>query len=82
MDRKFFVDRNGSLRTITWKDDDDDDEDDDDDDLFTVKNSKIKCGVNFVTYSLFYLEIITISQMFWPRKNHKTAISVQHTENK
>ena len=25
MDEKFYVDRNGSLRTITWKDDDDDD---------------------------------------------------------
>ena len=28
MDRKLYVDRNGSLRTITWKDDDDDDDDD------------------------------------------------------
>ena len=27
MDGKFYVDRNGSLRTITWKDDDDDDDD-------------------------------------------------------
>ena len=26
---KFYVDRNGSLRTITWKDDDGDDDDDD-----------------------------------------------------
>ena len=25
MDGKFYVDHNGSLRTITWKDDDDDD---------------------------------------------------------
>ena len=24
MDGKFYVDRNGSLRTITWEDDDDD----------------------------------------------------------
>ena len=28
MDGKFYVDCNGSLRTITWKDDDDDDDDD------------------------------------------------------
>ena len=26
MDGKFYVDGNGSLRTITWKDDDDDDQ--------------------------------------------------------
>jgi hypothetical protein len=26
MDRKFYVDLNGSLRTITWKNDDDDDD--------------------------------------------------------
>ena len=30
MDGIFYVDRNGSLRTNTWKDDDDDDDDDDD----------------------------------------------------
>ena len=28
MDWKLYVDPNGSLRTITWKDDDDDDDDD------------------------------------------------------
>jgi len=32
MDGKFYVDHNGSLRTINWKDDDDDDDDDNDDD--------------------------------------------------
>ena len=32
MDGKFYVDHNGSLRTINWKDDDDDDDNDDDDD--------------------------------------------------
>ena len=31
MDEKFYVDRNGSLRSITWKDDDDDDDEDVDD---------------------------------------------------
>ena len=28
MDENFYVDRNGSLRTITWKNEDDDDDDD------------------------------------------------------
>ena len=28
MDGTFYVDRNGPLRTITWKNDDDDDDDD------------------------------------------------------
>ena len=32
MDGKFYVDRNTSLRTITWKDEDEDDDEDDDDD--------------------------------------------------
>ena len=38
MDGKFYVDRNSSLRTITWKDDDDDD---DDDDYFKVTFIKV-----------------------------------------
>ena len=30
MDEKFYVEPNGSLRNISWKDDDDDDDNDDD----------------------------------------------------
>ena len=39
MDGKFYVDRNGSLRTITWKDDDDDDDD---------NEKKISSGTGFL----------------------------------
>ena len=42
MDGKFYVDRNGSLRTITWKEEEDDDDDDDDIFILTFKQLRWK----------------------------------------